>query len=490
MTVPRRRLRAHLSLAGALLLAGCAGAPAYHPAGVYPLGVASADTFRENGIWAQAGAVDTPAADWWRALGDPDLDALETSLSGNNPTLAAALARSEQARQALRVAQSDALPTIGSTATLGTDRQSDDRPLRSASQPTYYGDNLAGLGARYEVDLWGRVKDSVAAGRANAVAGADDAAAIRLSLQAQLATTYIVLRGLDAETDLLKRNIDVYRQADQVVRDRFAGGVATGIDTGRAGAQLADAEAQLDDVLSARANLEHAIACLIGTPASAFALRPAVGTLHVAVMPVGLPSTLLQRRPDVAAAERRMYAANRAIGVARAAFFPTIDLSAQGGTNATSLAGLALAGNAFWAVGPTLALTLFDGGRRTAQVRAARARWDEAGATYRVTALTAFQEVEDSLSALHHLGDEEQAATRAAGNAQQAADLSIMRYQKGVSNYLDVVTAQTTALFEQRRAIEVHTMRLNATVSLARALGGGWHPGKATPGRTPVRPGA
>ena len=370
-----RRLHRQALLAGALLLlAGCAGAPPYHPAAVYPANVASADSFREDGIWAQATTPDAATADWWRALGDPQLDTLEQRLSDNSPTLAAALARSQEAQQALRVAQADALPTIGSAASLGTDRQSDDRPLRSASQPVYYGNNIAGLGASYEVDVWGRVRDSIAAGRANAVASADDAAAIRLSLQAQLATTYIVLRGLDAETDLLKRNIAVYTEADNVVRSRYVGGVATEIDTGRSGAQLADAEAQLADVRAARAALEHAIASLIGTPASAFALPVANATLQIAVMPAGLPSTLLQRRPDVAAAERRMYGANRAIGVARAAFFPTIDLTAQGGTNATSLAGLAMAGNAFWAVGPTLALTLFDGGRRTAQVRAARAR--------------------------------------------------------------------------------------------------------------------
>ena len=463
----------HWPLAGVfLLLAGCAGAPDYHPASVYPSKIAAEQSFRENGAWAQA---TTPAtSDWWQALGDPRLDALEARLVGENPTLAAAFARSEEARQALRVAQSDALPTIGAASALGVARQSDQRPLRSANQPVYYGNNIAGLGASYEVDLWGRVKDSIAAGRANAMASEDDAAAIRLSLQAQLATTYIVLRGLDAEADLLKRTIAVYAEANAVVSNRFAGGVATGIDTGRAGAQLADAEAQLADVHAARARLEHAIAGLIGTPASAFALEPAKDTLHVAVVPVGLTSTLLLQRPDVAAAERRMFAANRAIGVARAAFFPTIDLAAAGGTNATSLAGLAVAGNAFWALGPTLALTLFDGGRRTAQVRAARARWEEASANYRVTALAAFQDVEDSLAALHHFGDEDTAQIRAAVLAQQAADLSILRYEKGVSNYLDVVTAQTTALFEQRRAIAVRTLRLNAAVSLARAVGGGW----------------
>ena len=471
---PRRRSRQAFVIGALLLVAGCAGAPVYRPASVYPSGTAATAAFREAGAWAEATAPAAPQGDWWHALGDPQLDALEARLATDSPTLAAALARSDAAQQALRVAQADALPTIGSAAAIGVNRQSDDRPLRSASQPTVYGNNIAGLGAGYEVDLWGRVRDSIAAGRADAVASADDAAAIRLSLQAQLATTYIVLRGLDTEADLLQRTIAVYAEADSVVRNRFAGGVATAIDTGRAAAQLADAQAQLADVRAVRARLEHAIATLVGTPASAFALPVARDTLHVAIMPTGLPSTLLLRRPDVAAAERRMYAANRAIGVARAAFFPTIDLAAGGGTNATSLAGLAVAGNAFWALGPTLALTLFDGGRRTAQVRAARARWDEAGAAYRTTALTAFQEVEDSLAALHHYGDEDNAQLRAADQAQQAADLSMLRYEKGVSNYLDVVTAQTTALFEQRRAIEVRTLRLNAAVALARAVGGGW----------------
>ena len=342
------RSRRHLALAGAtLLLAGCSGAPAYHPASGYPAGVTAPETFRETGPWAEASDTQAPSADWWRAFGDPQLDALEDRLAGQSPTLAAALARSEEARAALRVAQADALPTIGSVAALGYDRQSDDRPLRGASQPVDYGSNIAGLGASYEVDLWGRVRDSIAAGRANAQASAEDAAAIRLSLEAALASSYIALRGLDAETDLLKGTIAVYAEADKVVRERFAGGIATGIDTGRSGAQLADAEAQLADVLAARARLEHAIASLVGTPAPAFGLPRARDTLHVAVLPAGLPATLLQRRPDVAAAERRMFAANRAIGIARAAFFPTIDLTAARGSNATTLAGLAAAPNAF-----------------------------------------------------------------------------------------------------------------------------------------------
>lgn len=462
------------TLAGAaLLLAGCSTAPAYHPATV-----AAPEAFHEAGPWAPVDVAATETAiapDWWRAFGDPQLDTLEDQLSSSSPTLASALARNDEARAALRIAQSYELPTVGAVATPGLARQSDDRPLRGGpTQPAEYGNNEAGLTASYELDLWGRVRNSVAAKRAQAVASAEDTAAIRLSLQAQLAASYIMLRGLDSETDLLKRSIAVFAEADNVVNARFNGGVATGIDVGRSGAELADAQAQLADVLAARAKLEHAIATLVGTPASGFAIAPRKDTLIVAIPPTGLPATLLLRRPDVAAAERRMYAANRSIGVARAAFFPTIDLAAQGGTNATTLGGLAMAGNAFWALGPMLAVTLFDGGRRSAAVREARARWNEAAADYRSTALTAFQDVEDSLSGLHHFGDEDTAASRAAAQAQQAADLSMIRYKKGASNYLDVVTAQTTALTDQRRAIEVHTLRLNAAVSLARSIGGGW----------------
>jgi NodT family efflux transporter outer membrane factor (OMF) lipoprotein len=469
------KLRRPILVSGAVaLLAGCAGAPAYHP----PV-VAAPATFRETGVWVPAStSADMAPADWWRALGDPQLDMLEDRLSTGSPTLAAALARNTEAQAALKVALSNGLPTIGGTANLGYDRQSDDRPLRGGpTQPAQYGNNQIGLGVSYELDLWGRIRDSIAAGRADAQASAADTAAIRLSLQAQLATSYIVLRGLDDQTRVLERAIAADREADQVVSARYRGGVATGIDTGRSGAQLADAEAQLADVRAARARVEHAIATLVGAPASAFALPPAISGLHVAIVPTGLPSTLLQRRPDVAAAERRMVAANREIGIARDAFLPTVNLAAQGGTNATTIAGLAAAPNAFWAIGPMVAFTLFDGGRRKAGVAAARARWDEAAANYRATALTAFQEVEDSLSGLHHFGDEDAAASRAADQAQQAADLSTILYEKGATNYLDVVTAQTTALFEQRRAIEVHTLRLNAAVSLARAVGGGWVPG-------------
>ncbi|EGD60055.1 RND efflux system, outer membrane lipoprotein, NodT [Novosphingobium nitrogenifigens DSM 19370] len=477
-----RLLVTALMLATGLALAGCSGAPSYRP-----VAVATPPAFREDGPWAEAAPVDPALGrDWWRALGDPQLDALEARLETDSPTLAVALARREEANAALRTALADRLPTIGTGSTLTYDRQSDDRPLRGSSQESEYGANTLQGSISYEVDLWGRVRSEVAAGRANAQASIDDVEAIRLSLQADLASLYIALRGLDAETELLTGTVDAYAQADAVVRARFRGGVATGIDTGRSGAQLADAQAQLADVRATRARVEHAIASLVGTPASAFSLPQVTGTLHLAAMPVGLPSTLLQRRPDVAAAERRVYAANRSIGVAKAAFFPLVNLGGTGGTNATTLAGLVASPNAFWALGPTIALTVFDGGRRHAALRTARAKWAEASATYRGTALKAFQEVEDSLSSLHHYGDEENAETRAASEAQQAADLSMIRYTKGAATYLDVVTAQTAALAARRRAIEVHTLHLGATVSLARAVGGGW---SATNPQTPRKEG-
>lgn len=465
-----RRALALLGTSASLWLAGCAGAPPYHPTAI-----ATPAAFREAGPWAPAAPGVPDTTDWWTGLGDPTLDTLEARLASDNPTLAAALARSDAARAALRTAQADRLPTIGATATLDYNRQSDDKPLRGATQPETYGANTALIGATYEADLWGRVRSEVAAGRANAVASADDVAAVRLSLQADLAAAYVTLRGLDAEAALLSGTVDAYARADAIVRARFHGGVATGIDTGRSGAQLADAQAQLADVLATRARVEHAIASLTGTPASSFALPVQPGDLRLIVPPPGLPATLLQRRPDVAAAERRMAAANAQIGVARAAFFPQITLGANGGTNATTIGGLAAASNTLWAVGPIAALTLFDGGRRHAAVLTARARWAEASAQYKATALTAFQEVEDSLSALHRYGEEDDAETRAAAQAQQAADLSMVRYTKGAATYLDVVTAQTAALAARRRAIQIHSSRLNAAVALARAVGGGWN---------------
>jgi len=464
------RRRAACVLMAMAALAGCSFAPAYHP----PVTVTPA-SYKEAGPWAPAAPADlAPRGDWWTLYGDATLNRLEQRIDKDNPSLAGALGRYDEARAYLAEARSGLFPHIGLDADITDNRQSDNRPLRGANQPDLYPADTVGGEAGYELDLWGRVRNSVAAGRAEAQASADDLAALRLSLEAQLAASYIALRGFDRQAELLSATVDAYARADAMTRRRFAGGIASGIDTGRSGAQLAEAQAQLADVRNARALTEHAIASLVGVPASSFTIAPASVDLALPDVPVGLPSTLLQRRPDVAAAERRMAAANAEIGVAKAAFFPSISLGGQGGFQNTGLPGLFTAPDIFWSIGPSAVLNLFDGGRRRAQLAVARANWTQATAHYRGQVLQAFQDVEDGLSRLHHLGVEVAAEDRAVQQAGQAEALSLNRYVKGAVTYLDVVTAQATALRTRRQSLELATLRLQASVGLIRAIGGGW----------------
>ncbi|MFT3976288.1 MAG: efflux transporter outer membrane subunit [Sphingomonas bacterium] len=472
-----RKPRLALLLAAAGALAGCSMAPAYHvPVTVTP------PAFKEAGPWIAATPGDPAlAGQWWTLYGDSKLDDLEAQIEHGNPTLAEALARYDEARADLRLARSALFPSIGLSGEATDNRQSDNRPLRGSNQPDLYPADTLGGQFAFELDLWGRVRNNVAAGRATAEASADDLAAIRLSLESRLALTYIALRGYDAQAALLSAAADTYQKADDMTRRRFNGGIASGLDTGRSGAQLAEAKAQLADVAAARARCEHAIASLIGTPASSFSVAPADNPLALPSIPVGLPSTLLQRRPDVAAAERRMAAANARIGVAKAAFFPAIGLGGSGGFQNTGLAGLIGAPNIFWSIGPGAVLNLFEGGRRHAELAAEKARWDQATAEYRRHVLNAFQEVEDGLSQLHHLGDESTAEAQAVRMARQAEQISMNRYVGGAVDYLDVVTAQTTALRTRRTALDLRTRELEASVALIEATGGGWraHPDAA-----------
>ncbi len=463
----------HRVLAGcftAIALAGCSFAPAYHP----PV-FATPAGFKEAGPWTLAAPADrAPRGAWWTLYGDATLDGLEQRIETDNPTLAGALARYDEAQAYLVQARSGLFPQVGVGADLTRNRQSDNRPLRGANQPNFYGADTLGGQIGYELDLWGRVRNRVAAGKAEVQAGGDDVAAIRLSLEAELASTYLALRGYDEQLVLLAATIEAYDKANRVTQQRFAGGIASGIDTGRSGAELAEAQAQVSEVRAARALTEHAVASLVGTSASTFALPTATVAFEMPAVPVGVPSTLLERRPDIAAAERRMAAANFEIGVARAAFYPAISLGGAGGVQDTGLAGLLTAPNLFWSVGPTMVFSLFDGGQRRAQLAAARARWTEATAAYRADVLQAFQDVEDNLAQLHFLGDEATSEQRAAQLAAQTESLSLNRYIKGAANYLDVVTAQTTALRVRRAVIDLKTRRLQASVRLVRALGGGW----------------
>ena len=282
------------------------------------------------------------------------------------------------------------------------------------------------------------------------------------------------MRGYDDQLQLLSATVSAYSQADAITQRRFKGGIASGVDTSRSGTQLAEAKAQLSDVLASRAVTEHAIASLIGTPASGFSIAVAKTVLTMPAVPLGLPSTLLQRRPDVAAAERRMAAANAQIGVAKAAFYPAISLGGSGGFQNTGVPGLFSAPNIFWSSGPSAILNLFDGGRRRAQLAVAKALWIQSTDDYRYQVLQAFREVEDDLAQIHYLGDEAAAETVAGQDASQTETLALNRYVKGASTYLDVVTAQATALRVRRTSIDLKTRQLQASVRLMSALGGGW----------------
>ncbi|MBV8594198.1 MAG: efflux transporter outer membrane subunit [Caulobacteraceae bacterium] len=464
------RAKAFAALAAGLLVAGCSLAPTYQrPTLALPA------AFKETPGWVAAAPGDGRLrADWWTLFGDPVLDGLERRVPIANPTLAAALADADQARAYASELGADLLPTITAGGGFTRNRQSDERPLRGGGQPDVYtADTLVGQ-INYEFDFWGRIRSLVASGRAAAEASAADLATAQLSLQAQLADAYWVLRGLDAQRDLLVGTVDAYGRARDLTAKRHAGGVASGLDLSRSESQLAAARAQLVDVTAQRATVEHAIASLVGEPASSFTLAAATVAPDLPPTPAGLPSTLLQRRPDIAAAERRAYAANRQVGVARAAYFPTFTLDANGGFQNTGGANLVSLPNTFWTLGPQIALTLFDAGRRRAQVAVARAAFDAASARYRATVLAAIQQVEDELALSRDLAREAAEEARAVQAARTTERLSMIRYRDGAVTYLDVVTAQTAALQAEQTALNLETRRRQAAVDLIRALGGGW----------------
>lgn len=454
----------------ALGLGGCSMAPTYH-APVVALPTAYADT----GIWKTAAPADMQSrGEWWHAFGSPELDQLEQKLAANSPDLAAALAHYDAASAFLGEVTSQESPTVGLAASPVRTRQSDNRPLRGTTQPDDYDTKTVGFSASYELDLWGRVRNDVSAGKADVAASAADLEDARLSLQAQLADLYVQRCGVDIEAHILDDSLGAYRQALTLTTNRFNGGVASQLDVSRARAQLADALAQSSDVSAQRELLAHAIDRLTGNLDESTVASAPAPTLTVPVTPAGIPSTLLQRRPDVAAAERRAFAANQRIGVARAAFFPQVTLDAGYGWQDAGGTSLLTAANRFWTLGPLAALTLFDGGLRHAKEREAQAHFDEATADYRRTVLTAFREVRDNLSLLHHLGDEANQEQAAADAAHDAQDIATHRYAEGTVNFLDVVEAQSATLDAERRAEQVRTRRLRASIDLIRSLGGTW----------------
>jgi len=473
MQTPLWRNGAKRVLAAAMLtaLAGCSLAPTYHR----PTIDVPASYKEASGLWTSAAPADTQSrGDWWQIFNDSTLDGLEQKLDAGNPSLAVALSRYDRAHAYEGELRSGLFPHLGVDGGPSNNRQSNNRPLRGSNQPNEYDANTAQFSADYEFDFWGRVRNEVAAGNAAAQAASADLASAKLSLQSQLADLYIQLRGYDIQAHILNDSLDAYRKGLVLTQNRMEGGIASGLSVARAKTQLSDALAQAAEVTAQRALTEHAIATLVGVPASKFSLPASDVQIGLPTIPAEVPSVLLQRRPDIAAAERLTFAANANIGVARAAFYPSFSLSAMFGWQNTGNGSLLTAGNRMWALGPVGALSLFDGGLRRAREREAKASFDEAAGQYRVTVLTAFQQVEDNLSLLSNLSREAHDEDDAAASAQDAATIATNRYSEGIVNYLDVVTAQTSYLQAKRTAEQVRTRRLQASVNLIRALGGGW----------------
>jgi multidrug efflux system outer membrane protein len=453
-------------LIAAASLAGCSLAP---PESLPPSPAAPA--YKELGPWKPVAATPLEAGKWWTVFADPTLDDLEGRIEGANPDLAAAVARYDQARAALRESRAQALPSVDTGADAERERASAGRPFGPGTAAT---DNDLRVGASfsYELDLFGRVRNSIKASAADTRASAQDLTAVRLGLQASLADNYVRMRGLDARITLLRQTVDAFQRAYDLTDTRHGGGIASGIDVSRASSILSSARAELSSVAADRAGFEHAVAILVGESPSSFSLPVADGQLAPPAIPVGIPSELLQRRPDIIAAADRVTAANARIGVARAALFPAVTLGGGVGFEGGDT-GIFSAPNSFWALGPlSAALSIFDGGARRARVKISRAQYDEAAASYRSTVLTAFREVEDDLARARYLATQEKDQQAATTAAERTRDLALIRYRDGAADYLEVVTAQTAALDAQRSLLDVQTSRLQIAVDTVRAVGG------------------
>lgn len=411
---------------------------------------------------------------WWEIFQDAQLNAWEEQINVSNENLKAAEAKFRQARALVRFNRAAYYPAVTAGASAAREHLSSHRQLVPTSTRTNGTDLVIPVDASYEADVFGRVRHAVEAARSNAQASAADLESVRLSLHAELAFDYFEMRTLDAEEQLLLSNVTSFEKALELTQNRYRGGVASAVDVAQAQTQLENTRTQAIDVMIQRSQNEHAIAALIGQPASTFTAQASAWNAPPPEIPPGLPSELLERRPDIAAAERRVAAANAQVGVARAANFPIITLTGSGGFESTAITTLIEGPSGFLTAGAAAAVTAFDGGRRRAVTEQARAAYDESVADYRQTVLTAFQEVEDNLAALRILNDEARAQQAAVGAAEHSLELSTNRYKGGVVSYLEVTTAQSTALADERAAVDILRRRMTASVSLIKALGGGW----------------
>ncbi|MGI9072879.1 MAG: efflux transporter outer membrane subunit [Bryobacteraceae bacterium] len=464
------------SLLLAILLASCAVGPKYSKPSV-PAAPAYSEqpppSFQEANGWKAAQPSDAAIrGKWWELFGDPQLNALEEQVDPANQSLKVAEANFRQARAAIKLNRSLLYPTITAGPQISAARTSANR--RTGFGGVTAGDFVFPLDLSYEVDLWGRVRRTIASAREQFQASAADLENVRLSLHAELGTDYFEARSLDVQKELLDNTVLAYQKALQLTKNRFEGGLSSKAEVVQAQTQLNTTEAQDIDVAVARAQYEHAMAVLVGKPPEGFKLPLMPRRQTTLLIPVGVPSQLLERRPDIAAAERRMAAANEQIGIAQTAFFPQLLISASGGFEGSSIINWFTWPSRFWAVGPQMLETVFDAGRRRAQVESAQAAYDADIATYRQTALTAFQEVEDNLSTLRILEQELAKQHEATVSAQNSLALALNRYKGGLVTYLEVITAQSIALTNERTEVDLVRRRMDASVLLIKALGGGW----------------
>ncbi|MGZ5215955.1 MAG: efflux transporter outer membrane subunit [Caldimonas sp.] len=461
-------------LAGiALLLGGCVAGPDY----VRPQ-VATPPAWKIEAPWrAGAPADEAPKGPWWQRFGDPRLDALQQQAIAYSPTLELAAARLEQARALVRVAAAGALPAASLGGRVARQRISANRPLSNYASPnfaTVQDDILPSLSVSYEIDLAGRIRRGVEGAQASAEQAAADLENTRLLVGTDLASAYFNLRAIDIELDVLSRSIDLQRRSLDFVSTRHDLGVASGLDVGQQQALLDTTLTQVDLLRRQRSQFEHAVGTLAGTPAPAFELAPDIGELEPPRVPLGIPSDVLQRRPDVASAERAMAAANAQIGVASAAYYPSITIAPSVGFESRALANLFDAPSLLWSIGASVTQPLLSGGRIGANVDAARANYDATVANYRRVVLTAMQEVEDGITGLAALERADAQARTAVATARRVLELATARYEGGATTYLDVITAQQSLLAAERLAAQLAGQRLLTSVFLVKALGGDW----------------
>jgi NodT family efflux transporter outer membrane factor (OMF) lipoprotein len=481
LSLQKRRTAALATAVGLLLVsAGCMVGPKYtKPAA--PAAPSYSEqppaSFGEAQGWKTAQPSDgTIREKWWETFGDADLNALEEQVIAANQTLKSAEANYRQAQAQIQFNRSNLYPTITAGALITHNRVSGNAP--TGLQGSQYGNFELPVSASWEPDLWGRIRRSITAAKEQTQAAAADLENARLILEAELASDYFEARSLDAEKKLLDDTVVAYQKALALTQNRYTGGVASKVEVEQAATQLQQTQAQDIDLGVARAQLEHAMAVLTGRVPEGFHLANEPLTQTPPAVPIGIPSQLLERRPDIAAAERRLAASNEQIGIARAAYYPDLVISATGGLQAGSIVNWFTWPSRFWAAGPQLSQTIWDAGRRRAQVIGAEAAYDAEIATYRQTTLTAFQEVEDDLSTLRILEEESAKQHEATASAENSLQLSLNRYKGGLVTYLEVITAQSIALANERTDVDLLRRRMAASVDLVRALGGGWNASK------------